>query len=435
MIATITPQKLHGSIDAIASKSVAHRMIIAAALANGDTHISCNTSCEDIEATIGCLTSLGARITPCADGYDIHPLPKSTAYGLLKALAGATLDCGESGSTLRFLLPVVAALGGDAHFVGRGRLVKRPLRPLSDEMIAKGCSLSQTDGLPLTLNGRLQPGEYSLPGNISSQFISGLLMAFPLMDGESSILVRGTLESAPYVALTAQVLQCFGVTVVAEPSEETVAPELKLSTQGNYRTCKTCTVEGDWSNAAFWLCAGALGSSTITVSGLSHSSAQGDRAILAILSRFGAKVGRVGTSASVRPDKLIGFDYDAHDTPDLVPIIAAVASLAQGSSRITNCARLRIKESDRLKTVCQTLQQLGAHIEIRGDDLLIEGVDELTGGDVDAAGDHRIAMMAAIAASRANNPVRIHGAEAVAKSYPNFFDHYRALRGVVELSE
>lgn len=437
MIAVIEPRPLSGSIGAIASKSVAHRLIIAAALANGTTNIACNTTCADIDATIRCLAALGARIERAEPGFVVHPIPKSQEHGILRALAGATLDCGESGSTLRFMLPVACALEADATFTGSTRLGERPLSPLTDELIAAGCELDGLGALPLRETGRIRPGRFQLPGNVSSQFISGLMLALPLLGRPSQIDVFGQIESKPYITLTIQALRAFGVGVeVVNARHADGTPMTCFALDGSpYRTPGSVSVEGDWSNASFWLCAGALGQEPITVSGLQLSSAQGDRNILAALSRFGARVRRAPGSATVQPDRLTGFTMTAQDVPDLVPVISAVAALADGTTAIRDCTRLRIKESDRLETTAHELNALGARVRVDGDDLIIEGVPALTGGVVDSHNDHRIAMMAAIAATRSTAPVEIHGAEAVDKSYPRFFEHYRALGGHVELRE
>lgn len=435
MLARINPKLLSGTVPAIASKSMAHRIIIAAALANGVTRVACDTTCADIDATIRCLTALGARITLIEGGYEIHPAPKSLEHGLLRALAGATLDCGESGSTLRFMLPVACALGADATFVGAARLGERPIAPLSDELIAAGCTLEGVGGFPLRASGRMRAGRFELPGNVSSQYISGLLLAAPLLDGDTEIAVTGTLESRPYVDLTIDVLASFCVTVDIEEGATPGGIPLtvfRVPRQG-YRTPGTIAVEGDWSNAAFWLCAGALGRHSVTVRGVSPTSIQGDRAISAALMLFGAKGQRNARAATIRPDRLHGIELDAHDIPDLVPVLSAVAACAEGTTRFTGCARLRIKESDRLATTAAELANLGACVRVDGDGLLIEGRERLSGGRVESHNDHRIAMMAAIAAVRCEGPVEIAGAEAVNKSYPAFFDHYRLLGGDVEL--
>ena len=435
MLARIEPAPLAGAVPAIASKSMAHRMIIAAALANGVTHVACNTTCADIDATVRCLTALGARIETVSDGFTVHPVPKSAERGLLRALAGATLDCGESGSTLRFMVPVACALGADAVFTGAGRLGERPLAPLSDELIAAGCDLQGLGGFPLQTRGRLRPGRFELPGNVSSQYVSGLLLALPLLGQVSEVAVTGTLESRPYVDLTLQVLAEFGIAITVE--EGATPGGLPLTVfrvpAQTYRTPGAVAVEGDWSNAAFWLCAGALGTHAITVRGVRANSAQGDRAVSAALMLFGARGQRSAQAATIRPDHLVGIDLNAHDIPDLVPVLAAVASCAAGTTHLTGCARLRIKESDRLATTASELCALGADVRAEGDSLVIQGRDRLAGGTVNSHNDHRIAMMAAVAATRCDDTVYIAGAEAVNKSYPDFFDHYRLLGGHVEL--
>lgn len=438
MRAIINPTPLSGTVTAIASKSMAHRLIIAAALSSGPTHVTCNTTCADIDATIRCLVALGAKIDVVSDGYTVRPVPKSREYGLLKALHGALLDCGESGSTLRFMLPVACALGANASFTGAGRLGSRPLAPLSDELMAAGCDLKGLGGFPLKATGRMRPGRFILPGNVSSQYISGLLLAFPLLDGPSEIEVHGKIESRPYINLTIQALHAFGVEVSVEHPEQIADGEevavFRVVSDG-YRTPGEVDVEGDWSNAAFWLCAGALGNEPVKVSGVLLNSAQGDRNVMAALSRFGARIMRSPNSACAQPDKLQGFTMSAQDIPDLVPVISAVASCAEGTTVIKDCARLRIKESDRMATTASELNALGAHVEIDGDALIIHGQPSLSGGIVDSHNDHRIAMMEAIAAIRCTSPVTICGAQAVNKSYPDFFEHYRLLGGDVELIE
>lgn len=435
MLARINPRPLAGTVPAIASKSMAHRIIIAAALANGVTRVACNTTCADIDATIRCLVSLGARIDIYSDGFEVHPVPKSVEHGLLRALAGNTLDCGESGSTLRFMLPVACALGADAVFMGAPRLGERPLSPLSEELIAGGCSLDGLGAFPLRTSGRLRPGRFELPGNVSSQYVSGLLLAAPLMGGTTQVAVTGELESRPYVDLTLDVLKTFGVEVSIEEGATPGGLPLTVFTVSDqvYRTPGTIAVEGDWSNAAFWLCAGALGDHAVTVRGVEAGSIQGDRAVTGALMLFGAKGRRNGMSSTIRPDRLRGITLDAHDIPDLVPVLSAVAACADGETRLTGCARLRIKESDRLATTAQELTKLGADIRVERDSLVISGRERLAGGRVVSHNDHRIAMMAAIAAIRCDGPVEIEGAEAVNKSYPDFFDHYRLLGGDVEL--
>ena len=281
----------------------------------------------------------------------------------------------------------------------------------------------------------MRAGRFELPGNVSSQYISGLLLAAPLLDGDTQIAVTGEIESRPYIGLTLAVLNAFGVKVGIEEGATPGGLPLTVFTieRQGYRTPGAIAVEGDWSNAAFWLSAGALGRHSVTVRGVTPSSIQGDRAISAALMLFGAKGQRNARAATVRPDNIHGIELDVRDIPDLVPALAAVAACAEGTTRFTGCSRLRIKECDRLEAIATELGKLGANVRVDGDALVIEGRDQLDGGRVSSRNDHRIAMMAAIAAVRCASPVEIEGAEAVDKSYPLFFEHYRLLGGDVEL--
>lgn len=429
MLARIAPTPLAGAVGSIASKSMAHRILIAAALADRPTHILCNTTCADIEATARCLEALGAGVRAVADGFEVEPIPTGSACPV-----GPELDCGESGSTLRFMLPVACAVGAECTFVGAGRLGQRPLGPLADELLAGGAEVHGVGSFPLKVSGRLRPGRFILPGNVSSQYVTGLLLAAPAMPRTTEILVRGRIESRPYIDLTLQVLDLFGVVHSEKRGDEDGEPYTLFTVRGGgYASPGEVAVEGDWSNAAFWLCAGALGRSAVTVTGMSLSSAQGDRSIMAVLSLLGARISRESGRVTVHPDRLRAVEVDARDIPDLVPVISAVACCAEGTTRIRDCARLRIKESDRLQTTTEVLSRLGADISIEGDDLVIHGRKWLVGGTIEAHNDHRIAMMAAVAACRCAQTVVIRGAEAVGKSYPMFFEHYRALGGRVDL--
>ena len=435
MDVTITPHAIGGSIEAIASKSMAHRLLICAALCPGPTTIRCTTSSKDIEATVDCLEALGARIDRDGDLLHVTPLAGSPASDNIRVGAkGALLDCGESGSTLRFMLPVVCALGCDASLTGHGRLAQRPLSPLYEELIAGGCDLSEQGEFPLHVSGKIRPGRFELPGNVSSQYISGLLLAAPLLDGPSEVCVTEPIESRPYVNLTTSALRTFGVHVeeVRDTNEAGArVTRFLVSPTTPYRSCREVNVEGDWSNAGFWLAAGALGEG-VSVTGLDLASRQGDRSMLAALAKLGARVERSGDTASVSGGSPTACEMNVSDFPDLVPPLAAVAALAPGTTRLTGCGRLRLKESDRIETVCAGLAALGADIKSEGDDIVIAGRPSLVGGEVDAANDHRIAMMAAVAASRCEEPVTIHGAECVQKSYPAFFEDYAKLGGIVE---
>lgn len=404
------PGRLTGTLPAIPSKSDAHRILICAALADAPTRVGMDTRLSgDVAATVRCLRALGASFTDTGDALTATPISKAPAFPVL--------DCGESGSTLRFLLPVAAALGCGAVFTGTGRLPQRPIGPLVQAARAGGI-LADGETLPLRIEGKLSAGTYTLPGNISSQFISGLLLAFPLLEGGGAIVLEQPLESAAYVEMTRRTLARFSVS--ATPTES----GFSLPAGQALRTPKEITVEGDWSNTAFFLAAGALGG-PVRCTGLSEDSLQGDRAVVDLLARFGAKA----AGDTVESNALRAIEVDARGIPDLVPILSVVASVAAGTTRIGNAARLRLKESDRLRTVAHMLRALGGKVEEGADFLLIEGQSSLRGGHVDCCDDHRIAMAGAIAATVCREQTILDGAEAVAKSYPRFFEDYRMLGG------
>ncbi|MCL1789016.1 MAG: 3-phosphoshikimate 1-carboxyvinyltransferase [Oscillospiraceae bacterium] len=394
------PPELSGTVKAIPSKSLAHRALICAALADSPTVIACDGTSRDIEATSDCLSQL-----------------KEDA---------PVFRCGESGSTFRFLLPIAGALGLNAAFHLEGRLPERPLTPLYEELIRHGCQLSAQRSNPFCISGQLTPGVYTLDAGVSSQFISGLLMALPLLSGGSELRLSGKPESAPYINLTMNMLEKFGIEIGSHDGYYTVKGSQTYHSPGNIQ------IEGDWSNAAFWLCAGAISENPLTCTGLNLQSNQGDRAILAVLERFGAKVTCAGDSVTVSAGNLRGTEIDARDIPDLVPVLSVVAAAATGKTVIRNAGRLRIKESDRLSAVTDILTELGADITQKEDGLAIRGGVALKGGTVSSRNDHRIAMSAAIAAVLCEKPVVIQGAEAVNKSYPGFFDDYKTLGGFIQ---
>lgn len=433
MIARIKPGALTGEVTAPASKSEAHRALICAAFAPSTTDITCSNSSADIDATVFCLEALGARIARTQLGFRVRPVPGSPASdNIPQAATDVLLDCGESGSTLRFMLPVVCALGARASLTGRGRLPQRPLSPLYEQLVEHGAVLSAQGTLPLTVSGKLRPGRYELPGNVSSQYVSGLLLAAPLLRAPVEILVTEPVESRPYIDLTVGVLRRFGVELscerrVLEGGGSALAYDV-CAPQGLVSPGQL-TVGGDWSNAAFWFAAGALGERGVAVRGLDPKSAQGDRQILAALALLGAHVLRAPDGAAVRPGELKGATLDVSSCPDLVPPLAAVAACAEGVTRITGAARLRLKESDRIATVSSAIRALGGRVEETDDGLVIEGSPRLAGGTVDSANDHRIAMMAAVLAARCDSPVVILGAECADKSYPRFYDDLTGLGG------
>jgi len=395
MDVVLRPGKLRGRVAVPASKSVAHRLLIASALADKPTRVALGSTNEDIEATASCLRALGAAVDRVPGGFRVVPVSGCAV--------SPALDCGESGSTLRFLLPVAAALAEGARFAGRGRLPERPLADLTGELSRHGVGFS-APCLPFALSGRLAGGEFVLPGNVSSQYVTGLLFALPLLPEGGCVRLASALESIGYVALTVQVLRQFGI-AVERPDDRTfrVPPGSRYGSPGEVAT------EGDWSAAANWLAANRLGSD-IEVAGLSRESKQGDRAVEGVLASLAA-----------------GSVVDARDIPDTVPALAVAAAGIAGTVEITGIARLRLKESDRIATTVALLRALGGDAEEKPDALVVRGTGRLRGGTADAAGDHRLAMAAAVASTIAETPVRIVGAESVAKSYPAFFDDFRRL--------
>ena len=385
----IHPHPLRGEINIIPSKSQAHRLLICSAFADRPTQIHCTETSRDMDATADCLHALGADIIRTETGYSVCPVTEVPQK--------ATLNCCESGSTLRFMLPVVGALGVDGTFLMEGRLPQRPLSPLWEEMERMGCTLTRPTENTLRCQGKLQPGSYQIDGSISSQFITGLLLALPLLDGESSLSITGKVESKPYIDLTQQVLSFFGGT------------DKKFHSPGQI------TVEGDWSNGAFFLAADHLGDHPgLTIHGLRESSVQGDRAAAHWIPRL------------CREHCII----DAADIPDLVPILSVTAAAHHGAV-FTNIQRLRIKESDRVASTMAMIRNLGGNAEATEDTLTIQRTG-LMGGTVDACNDHRIAMSAAIASTVCSKDVIILGAECVKKSYPRFWEEFSRLGGSYE---
>ena len=407
MNVTIRPQKLCGTITPPPSKSQAHRLIIAAALADGESVLSNVAFSQDILATLSCMEQLGARWEKI-DGSTIRVQGLAAGAPVLQKDGMPHFDCGESGSTLRFLIPIALAVAGGGVFSGRGRLMERPQKPYFDLFEEKGISWEQKDGT-LTVRGTLESGTFLLPGNVSSQFFTGLLYALPLLDGASRITATTALESESYIAMTMDALKGCGVAVdVLEGKQGS------FFVPGAQRYAPTQRrVEADWSQAGFWYAAMALGN-LVDVTGMSENSRQGDQVV---------------ADAFVKLCRSGDVELDVADCPDLVPPLAAMAAVRKGTTSIVHAARLRIKESDRLSAVTAVMNALGAHIEELHDGLVICGLETLCGGvSVDACNDHRIAMMAAVAATRCKEPVTIEG---VRKSYPNFWEDYEMLGGAI----
>lgn len=369
---------------------------------------------------MNCLRALGAKITVTASNLlTVEPLWSNQS-------AVAALDCGESGSTLRFLIPVVAALGVKGTFTGHGRLPERPIHQLLDQLKNHGCQWDRTK-LPLTLQGPIAGGTYTLPGNVSSQFVSGLLFALPLLKEDCILVLTSKLESKGYVNMTQSTLKKFGIVI------EEWANGYGIKGRQTYRSPQSLQVEGDWSNAAFWVCAGALPGSAVSCTGLIKESLQGDKEIINVLKGFGAEVSFLNNTAQAVGKPLQARSIDAAEIPDLIPILSVVAAAAKGTTEIYNAGRLRIKESDRLAAMAENLTHIGADVTEKQDGLIIRGGKPLQGGVVKGFGDHRIIMSMAIAATLCQGDLTIEGFEAVNKSYPQFFEHFKMLGGLINI--
>ena len=403
----IIPKKLSGAVTPPPSKSQAHRLLIAAALSGGRSVLHGLADSQDIQATRRCLTALGAGMEDLPDGgLRIHGLGNS----VVQAGPAPILDCGESGSTLRFMIPIALAVAGGGIFTGRGRLMERPQDPYFQMFDKKGISYELKDGV-LTVRGVLAPGEYVLPGNVSSQFFTGLLFALPLLDGVSAVVSSTEIESREYITMTLEAMRLAGVPVAERPGLRSF--EVLHAAYQPFEA----TVEADWSQAGFWYAANFL-DSQVEIRGLDPDSAQGDK----VVSELYWRLARPGDA-----------EIDVSGCPDLLPPLAVMAAVRSGTTRFVNAARLRIKESDRLSTITAALTALGAEVHEEPDRLIIVGKPSLPGGTVDCANDHRIAMMAAIAATGCTGPVTIRGAECVQKSYPDFWEVYRSLGGDIHV--
>jgi len=398
----IHPRALRGAVTPPPSKSLAHRLILCAALAEGESRIRSLSFSQDILATLRCCVALGAEWE--RDGENAI---RMRGIGGTDWPGGYPLmDCGESASTLRFLIPITLAVAGGGIFTGHGRLMRRPQTPYFDLFEEKNIHYSLT-GDYLRIDGKLTGGIYRLPGNVSSQFFTGLLYALAMVEGESRLIPTTRLESSDYVSMTLDALEQSGVHAIAQDDG--------FSVSGQRFHPLDCEVENDWSQAGFWLAAQGLGSD-LELCGMNEASRQGDRCVADFMRALSA-------SGDV--------ELDVTQCPDLVPPLAARAAVRQGRCRIGGAGRLRAKESDRLSTVTAALNAMGARVTEEIDALTVEGVDTLHGRcTIDCAGDHRIAMMAAVAATRCvGGDVRLHGADCVKKSYPDFWEVYRRLGG------
>lgn len=414
----IHPSALQGEINIPSSKSMCHRAMLCAALSSGVSKIDNVLFSKDIEATRGVIENLGVSVE--VEGNSLIITSPSKLDVISKVF-----NCNESGTTLRFTIPIVATLGKTSAFYGEGDLPKRPLKPYYDIFDKQNFLYTNTNGnLPLTLEGKLKPGIFEVQGNISSQFISGLLFALPLLHGDSKIVMTSDLQSRPYVDLTIDMLSNFGINVENNEYKEFII-------KGNqvYKS-SDCIVEGDFSQAAFWLIAGILGAD-VACRGLNMQSHQGDKEILNIIRRMSAVLLCEDNKIKALPSRTNSSIIDVSECPDLVPILAVLASLSNGTTEIINAARLRLKESDRLKAISTELSKLGADIEEKEDSLIIHGKLKLRGGMVESWNDHRIAMALAIASLKCTEPIIIKDSDCVKKSYPEFWNDFRKLGGKI----
>lgn len=422
----IVPRRLKGNVNIPPSKSMAHRAVICAALSAGECIISNINLSDDIKATIKGMISLGADIN-ILEGNKIRVIGAFNNENADKIDKNAIIDCNESGSTLRFLVPISLLFDGVRRFVGRGNLGKRPLTTYYEIFDRQGIQYSAIDGeLDLRVKGRLQGDDFYVRGDVSSQFISGLMFTLPLLERDSRIIITTELESKGYLDLTIDCMKKFGIEIENNNYKEFII-------KGNQRyVARDYTVEGDYSQGAFFLCANAIENQVI-IKGLDENSLQGDKEIVDILKRMGSFVGYQGDIlVNTCMDGLKPTVVDASQCPDIIPVLTVALALAEGKSTVINAGRLRIKECDRLAAVATELNKLGAKIIEQENGLIIEGVKNFIGeAEVWSWKDHRIAMMLAIAATRCENPIILKDWECVAKSYPHFFEDYNKLGGEV----
>lgn len=424
----IYPNKLEGKVKIPPSKSMAHRAVICAALSDGISKVTNIDYSDDIIATIDAMRSLGAKINKREDYLEVYGI-NSADNDIKKSDELRVIDCNESGSTLRFLVPIAALFDGKNNFVGRGNLGKRPLNTYYEIFDKQGIEYSYKEGvLDLVTNGKIKADEFKVKGNISSQFITGLLFALPLLDGDSKIIITTELESKGYIDLTLSAIKDFGVEIINNDYKEFIIKGNQKYKSRDYR------VEGDYSQAAFFLCADAL-SNNVIADDLKLDSLQGDKEVIDILKRMGVEFQNIdnGIVGSIKDNKLSSTVIDGSQCPDIIPVVTLVAALSKGTTEIINAGRLRIKECDRLNAVTTELNKLGAKITEKQDGLIIEGVEKLQGGvNVWSHKDHRIAMTLSIASTMCDFPIILEDFECVSKSYPQFFENFKSIGGVFD---
>ncbi len=407
----ISPHTLKGEVKIPPSKSYGHRALICAALCGEQSRITPFCSSVDIKTTVEALKRLGSKVEINEGGYSVKSgiTPKE-----------AVIDFCESGSTARFIMPIAAALGVSAVFTGSGRLPERPMKLLTEELRAHGVEAS-SDSLPIKIKGKMTSGKFCFPGNVSSQYISGVMLAAPLMEGETVIELTSPLQSVGYVDITIATMKQFGVNV------EKMDSGYRIPAGQSYKKCDA-VIEGDWSAAAFFMSAATLGGD-IKISGLDFASNQGDMAALDVFAAFGADITLENDALHIKKGELRGIEVNAEDIPDMVPAIAATAAFAKGKTVIRGAERLRIKESDRIKTTADALRSAGVEVTETADGMIISG-GGVQGGKIDGANDHRIVMAFSVLAAYSAGESIISDSNAVAKSYPEFFESFKGLEGI-----
>ena len=404
----VSKSRYFGEVKAVPSKSYAHRLIISACLKKGETLIKGVGSSDDVIATARCMNALGASVR-LVDG-------DALVKGITKVNKGVTLDAGESGSTLRFLLPIVTALGAEANFICRGKLSSRPNDALISALNSNGAKVSGLNAL-----GKLKSGNYLIDATISSQYITGLLFALPLLDGDSRIIFSGAPVSKNYLEITKDVLDLSNVKYLEEEKGFLIFGNQK------YTLLDQVTCEGDWSSAAFMLVAGAIGES-VKVSGLNLNSKQGDKAVLDVIESFGADIVCEKQSITVTKKENKPFSVNLENAPDLAPILSVLGAFAKGESRLYGVERLRRKESDRLSAIIETLNLAKIKASYNGEFLSIIG-GEPKSANFSGYNDHRMVMSAVLLAGLIDGVSTVSDKEAVNKSYPTFYEDFKKIGG------
>lgn len=414
----INPKKLNGNISIPSSKSLSHRAIISASLSLGESNIDNLIFSDDIYATLEGMEKLGSQIEKIS--------PRSLKIkGQNSVEVNPIIDCKESGSTLRFLIPISLLWDNMTTFTGRGKLTSRPLDEYYKIFDKQDIKYTNNNGeLPLSLQGSIRPGSFEIEGNISSQFITGLMFTLPLLRGDSKIIIKDELESKGYVDLTIDILSKFGIEIINKDYKEFI-----INGNQEYKNIDY-NVEGDFSQAAFWIVAGILGEK-INSNNLNINSLQGDKVVINLVKKMGGNIEINHDFIKTTESKTKGIIIDASQCPDIIPIMTVLAALSEGQSKIINASRLRIKESDRLKAISTELNKLGADVIEVGDSLIINGKAGLKGGIVDSWNDHRIAMALAIASIKATDEVTITNSDAVNKSYPHFWEDFKGVGGEI----